>query len=338
MKKYYLIAIAVLLAGLFAYHFIAENRAEQQLQEAIREVNREPDARWTMQFSAIDISAFRGNIQFNDITFIQDQTIYRTKTALFDLSYLDFLRIYLGGIRFGLQYLDKATVSLTAPVYIDRNTLMEFKVDNLDISYTGNALDLLLHLNSGSPLAASHTVEAFGPDLSLTLPGTTFSQLKSAEFAYRAEIDTGNTSIIKSAAHQLELDSLTWTPSEEFQNTYGFFIKGFGYPTEAIPFESARLHTEPAPNTDLIQISATLKSELALLTASGNILPEDPAANSEWQQMELRLTEFSESFGNVLTNIERLLSITLPKENGGISLQLQGTLSNTSISQQPEEQ
>jgi len=337
MKKYYLIAIAVLLSGLFAYHFIAENRAEQQIQEAILEANQKPDARWTMQFSDIDISAFRGNIQFSDITFIQDQTIYRAKTAFFDLSYLDFLRIYVGGIRFGLQYLSEAKVSLSAPVYIDRKTLMEFKIDNLDITYTGDALDLILHFNSGSPLASSHKVEAFGPGLNLTLPGTTFSQLKSAKFAYRADIEAGNTSLIKSAAHQLELDSLTWTPSSEFQNTYSFFIKGFGYPTEAIPFESARLLAEPAPDTELVQINATLESELALMTASGYIRPDEPAANSEWQQMELKLTEFSESFGNVLTNIERLLSITLPKENGGIRLQLQGTFSSTSVSQPQEE-
>lgn len=334
MKKYYLIGIAILLAGLFAYHFIAENRAEQQIHEAIQETINKPDARWSVQYSSINITAFTGDIVFSDITLLQDKTIQRSRHILVDLSYWDVLKIYVGGLQFGLKQLDEAKISLSAPVWIDRNSLSEIKFGSLNIFYEGNAWDLLLNLNNGSPFKQAHTITAQSPEFVLALPGTTFSQLEAANFTYTGTVESGKRELLPGASHKVQLDSLTWTPSEEFQKTYSFFIKGFGYATDAIPFDAAHLNAAPNSETGLLQIDARLESELARLSACGYLKLDEPLGNSQWHETQLTLTEFSEAFSNVLTNIERLLPVNLPKEAGGIKLQLAGTLSNTSIQQQ----
>lgn len=332
MKKYYLSAIVILLIGLFAYHFIAESKAEQQLDESLKELNQKPKYDWSLQYSTIEVSAFAGDIRFSDITFIEDKTIFRSEDINFDLGYLDFLRIYLGGLQFGLEYLDEATVTLRAPVTVDRTSLREVKFKRMNLSYSGNAWDLLQNLNGNTPLEYMHQIDLYSPGITLSFPETTFSQLKAASFRYQGKMEAGSHLLLAASHHRLEMDSLSWTPSKAFQNTYGFFIRGFGYPTDAIPFESARLFAEPVADSSLVRIEATVDSELAQLTGAGYIRPETQLLNSEWQDMELKLDNLSESFSTVLVNLEQLLGVSLPgRDEGSITFEVDGMLSNTSF-------
>ncbi len=127
------------------------------------------------------------------------------------------------------------------------------------------------------------------------------------------------------------LDSLTWTPPKSFQDTYSFFIKGFGYATDAIPFQFAELQSTPSSERNILKVQSSLKSELALLSSTGLIKLNTPMESSEFKKMNIRVTDYSESFSNVVNNIERLLSISLPKSNGDISLNIRGKITSPTI-------
>lgn len=333
MKKYYLIGTAILLVGLFAYHFVAENRAEEQITTAIQEEINKSGAGFSIQYSDLDISSFTGDIAFNDITLVRNNTILRSSHLLVDLSYWDFLRIYGGGLRFGLEYLSEADITLIRPSYVDRKTLFEIKFDTLALSYSGNALDLLRNINSKAPLSTSHQLAATSGNTTIAFPGTAFSRMKGNNFRYNFRLPNSTVDWISSGNHTMQVDSLTWTPSEDFQQTYSFFIKGFGYETDAIPFESADLAVDAGSEPNLLQLDASLSSELAKLSAFGKLELQEPLQSSRWQELEIAMGDFSPTFSNVMNNLERMLSVSLPQENGQIRIQLTGTLSDTQISE-----
>lgn len=333
MKKYYLIGLIVFLAGLIGYHFIAENRAEDQLREAIEEESNNPTATFSLQYSDLDISSFRGNIELRDITLVQGNSIFRSSRILIDLSYWDFIRIYGGGMRFGLQYLTEANIRLAQPSYVARQSLFEVKFDTLSLSYTGNALDLLQNINTQMPLSKSQEVLAESGSITIAVPGTTFSRMRGHQFRYSFNLPDSSSDWETSGTHYIQIDSLTWTPSDAFQQNYSFFIRGFGYKTDAIPFSSAELQSSPTSEPNTLQLDASLESELANLTATGQLNVQKPLQNSRWSQLEVTAGNFSETFNTVLSNLERMLSVTLPQEDGQIRFQLEGTLFDTKIIQ-----
>jgi hypothetical protein len=332
-KKYYLIGFLLLCAAIIGYHFYAASQAEQQIDEAIQEQSAQNNS-LSVQYSSIDVAPFSATISIRDLTVIFGNHIERTQHLLLDISYLDFLNIYIGGLSYGLDRLDQAGMTVIQASYVNRGGLEEIKLDTLNISYTGNVLDGLQSAVNKTNFVSSHSIEAQSAGLRILLPNTTLSKIVADEFLYSGSIPSGEQNFWKNGQHQFAMDSLTWTPSKSFQETYSFFIKGFGYPTDAIPFESVQLHSQPVPEDNTLKIESSIKSELALLSSSGLIKLETPLGNSELHNMRIRMTDFSDSFSNVLSNLERLLSISLPQTNDGITLKVEGTLSNPSIAEQ----
>lgn len=329
-KKYYLIGFFLLLGIIIGYHFYAASQAEQQIDKAIQE-QAENTNNLSVQYSSIDVAPFGGSVTIRDLNIIFGTSIERAQTLNLDISYFDFLNIYIGGLPYGLDRLTQADITAVRASYVNRDGLEEIKADSMHVTYTGNALDGIQNAVNGNGFSHTQTFEARSAGLTISLPKTDISKLKASELRYSGRFPTGKRNVWYGGNHQFALDSLTWTPSKAFQSNYQFFIKGFGYPTDAIPLQSIHLHSKPTNKANTLRIETTIKSELARLSSSGYIQLENPVGNSKFENLKVTLTEFSDSFSRVLENIERLLSISLPRTDNGITLKIKGTLSNPSI-------
>lgn len=331
--KYYLIGALFLVIAVIGYHFLAASQAEQQIDEAIQE-QTEKATTISVQYSNIEVAPFSADITISDLNIILGNHIERARQLKVDLNYLDFLNIYFGGIEYGLSHVDNTNVSVVSPSYTNKAKLQEIKSDSLTVSFQGNALDGITSAVNGIPFQADHAIEIKSSNVTFSIPQTLISKVKAQKLNYSGTISKGQTNFWKEGAHSIRLDSLIWTPPEPFQNKYSFFIKGFGYQSDAIPFQYAELRSKPASQAvDTLAIESTLKSELALFTSGGHIILNKPLQDSEFRNMKVSLSDFSETFGNVLTNIEKLLSITLPKSQEGITIQLQGSVDNPKITE-----
>ena len=332
-KKYYLIGILALALAIIGYHYLAASQAEKQINKAIQEQAGQSNA-ISVQYSEIDIAPFSADVTINDLNVILGNHIERAQKLILDLRYLDFLNIYFGGVEYGLHHLDKALITAVSPSYTNKEELQEIKSDSLTITYQGNALDGIQSAVKGTAFGADQSLEIKGSNITFSVPRTLLSKVTAQSLNYSGSISKTQTNFWKEGTHNIRLDSLLWTPSESFQNKYSFFIKGFGYPTDAIPFQSAELRTKPVSQADdTLEIKSSIRSELALLTGQGNIILKKPMQNSEFLNMNIVLSDFSERFANVLSNIEKLLSISLPKSKDGLTIQLQGSIDNPKITE-----
>ena len=331
-RKYYLIGFAVFIGLLIGYHFLAASQAEEQIDKAIQEQSEKNDG-ISVQYSSIDVSPFAATVTIRDLTVILGDHIERAQRLQLNMSYLDFINIYFGGLDYGLEHLDKADLALLGPSYVNQSGLQEIKSDSLHITYRGKALDGLRSAVNGTTFDNAHSIEARSSKLTISLPQTPLTKLVAQQFRYSGSLDAQEKSFWRNGTHQFGMDSLVWTPSDGFQQSYSFFIKGFGYPTDAIPFQSAQLHFNPSSQNSMIRVESTLKSDLALVSGSGFIKPAIPFGSSQLHKSRISLTQLSESLTNVLDNAERLFSVKLPRSNNGISIQVEGTLSNPAIAQ-----
>lgn len=331
-KKYYLIGALVLAVAIIGYHFFAASQAEQQINEAIQKQTGKTNT-ISVQYSEIDVSPFSADITISDLNIFLGNHIERAQQIKLDLGYPDFLNIYFGGVEYGLEHLDEAIITAVSPSYTNKAQFQEIKFDSLTISYQGNAFDGIQSAVNGTPFRVNQSIEIQGSNITFSVPQTLLSKVRAQNLHYSGTISKARTNFWKEGRHNIRLDSLLWTPSVSFQNKYSFFIKGFGYPTDAIPFQSADLQANSASEAkDTLEIESTVKSELALLTGRGNVILKQPLQDSEFQNMTISLSNFSERFGNVLSNLEQLLSISLPKSKDGITIQLQGSIDNPRIS------
>jgi hypothetical protein len=330
-KKYFFIGFILLLVALFAYHLFAAAEAEQQIDKTIQEQTAASNS-ISVQYSSIDVAPFSGKVSFSDLTIIFEEHIQRAQKLTFDTRYLDFLNIYFGGLTYGLKNLEGAKVLFLQPSYLNQEGLYEIKMDSLQILYQGNALDGLLAIINDIAFSTDHAVEAQSPQITLRFPEAFVSEITAENLNYSGAISEGRSSFWKDGKHTFTTDSLIWTPSQSFQNTYRFFIRGFGYRSDAIPFKSLKFYSQPISQKDTLQVKAALQSELARFLAKGFIDLNKPFGSSEIQRMKITASELSTSFKRVLQNVEQLLSISLPRDSTGITLEVAGTLENARIS------
>lgn len=330
-KKYFLIGFIVLFVALFGYHLYAASEAERQIDKTIQEQTAAL-APISVQYSAIDIAPFSGNISFADLTVIVHDHIQRAQKLSIDVGYIDFLNFYFGGPQYGLENINKALLTLHEPSYLGKKTLSEIKMDTLHIVYKGNLLDGLLALINNTAFASPQSVQAKSSALTVRLPETLFSKATAENVRYSGSVSADKNSFWKDGTHHFTTDSLFWSPSQTFQNKYQFFIRGFGYPVNNIPFQSLMVQFEPISAQDTLRLQAKLQSELALLSVDGFVDLNKPTETSEWENTEIRISDLSLPFKRVLQNVEQLLSISLPHDSTGISLQVYGTLGDPRVS------
>lgn len=331
-KKYYLVGVLAFMVAIIGYHFLTASQAEQQISEALQEYSDSEES-ISITYSEIDITPFSADVTIRDLSIIFGNHIERTKKIDLDLGYLDFLNIYFGGAEYGLQHVDHAIITATTPSYTNRDGREEIKSDSLVIIYRGDALDGLRGAINGTAFNTDHSLEIENRNVTFSLPNTLLTTVKAQDLYYSGTISESQKNFWLNGSHNIRLDSLTWTPRESFQNKYNFIIKGFGYDTNAIPFEHAEFNSSPSSSADRLEISGRLKSELALLSTSGLILPDQPFGDSQIDEAQIALSEFSEQFSNVLANLEQLLGTSVAKENGRITFSVTGTVADPKITQ-----
>lgn len=330
MKKFIFAAILILLVGLFAFHFVAANQAEEQIDKTIQEQMSASPTPLSVQYSSIEVSPFSGDILFKDITIVEKSNIERAQKINVDLRYLDFLNIYLGGVESGLKKLENGTLNLSRVAFVNRESLQEFSIDTLNIDYSGNMWDALQSLFTEQATEYSHTIHFRGANGRYKKLGSSIGDFTADSAYFRFDLPKETTQWRKDGTHKVMFKHIKWAPPASFRNQYGFFIKGFGYKLDAIPIDSlGGIYSMPNPS----QVKLTdgvASTDLFNATFSGTVQTDSTWNSGVFTPLQISLVDLSEQFINILTNIEQLLGITLPgKTNENeIHFQLVGPLTN----------
>ncbi|MDZ7681486.1 MAG: hypothetical protein U5J63_07140 [Fodinibius sp.] len=101
-KKYYGIGIAVVVAMVIGYHFLAASQAESQIDKALQQQSEKHQS-FSVQYSAVEVAPFTATVVLRNLTVVLDNHIERAQKLQVDMSYLDFLNVYFGGLPYGLQ-------------------------------------------------------------------------------------------------------------------------------------------------------------------------------------------------------------------------------------------
>lgn len=330
MKKSIFIILLVLLAGLFAYHFIAANQAEAEIDRAIQAEADSSATRFSVQYSSIDVSPFSGDIEFADVTLIQGSNIERADRVHIDLSYADFLSIYFSGVKEGLDRLGDGTIHFRNVSHLNRESMQELSLAEAEVRYQGNLLDGMQRLLFSDPLDHRHQIDIHAQQVRYTKPNSVVGSFRSDSAALSLAFAAGDGSPSQ-VQNRLELSSITWTPPARVQKKYGFFIQGFGYELNAIPVERLGLLVHPAGPRQLQVTEGTVETELCVVRFEGAVRTEAGWTTPRLAPLRVEVTDLSPELQNVLNNVEQLLGITLPKQQNQISFRLVGPLTNPRI-------
>ncbi|MFH5833261.1 hypothetical protein [Halalkalibaculum sp. DA384] len=339
MKKkliYLFSGVLLLVLGLLAYHFYAARNAEQTIDETIREIASKSTPKLTVDFSAIEVSPFSGDIHFSNINIIQDRNIQRATSARFNLAYTDFLKFMVWGTESGLKQVEHGVLELADISYTDRETFLEVKMDSLTIDYSGNLWNLILQALTNRPAQLQHNIKAQGRQFSFHQPEEGIGSVQADSlFADAYFGKPGNET--DSLQNRIELSGITWSPVPPFREKYQFFIRGFGFQPEAIPLAGASLTYQYTLEDHLFFISEMrLDSELFTLTLNGHFLL-DPAQfrQSTLRDATLRIHDTSPRFQTFLQQLQQITSLKLPDNGTDLQLRLNGPLAKPDITFQP---
>jgi hypothetical protein len=333
MKKFILITFIILLVGLFAFHFFAANQAEKEINEAIQQQVEASGASLSVQYSSIEVSPFSGDILFKDVTITEQTNIERTRAMNVDLAYLDFLNIYLGGVQYGLKQLTTGNITLSKISYLDRTSLQEFSMDTLNIRYSGNMWDAIQSIAANRRTAYAHQVDLSGTNGKYTKPQSSVGTFTADSAFSKFKVPKGATQWSRDGVHNLTFKNVLWSPPSSFQNNYGFFIQGFGYQLDAIPFKEMGGSYSMTNNSEIMVNEGIASNELFTAKFDGTIETDSTWADAEFSPLNISLVDLSSQFKNVITNIEQLLGLNLPAQSDGIHFQLVGPVSNPSMQQ-----
>ena len=330
MKKYYFIAALVILAGLYSYHFLAAEKAEEQIDEAIQEqINQQPDS-LTIQYSKIDISPFSGNISFKDLNVIDSDYIERAQTLTFDLTYWDFLSIYFGGPEAGLNEDRLFRLVAENTSFLQRETLQETKIGHLEATYSGNLWKTIQNMAMEMPLQETQEIKFHASSLRYTQPESAIGSLKSDSLDATIQIIQNGNSFRSQT--ETKLSAVTWTPPVDFQQQYEFFIKGFGFEPDSIPIEEANFSADfNSANRSITLNNSTISMSLAEIKLIGNGRWADTLSQTSIDTLTVRASKLSDQLQNILNNAEQLLGVRLPKEGDEIVIKLSGNLGSLRI-------
>ncbi len=325
-KRYYFYGLLVLVLLFIAYNYYSAEQAEENISELIQTEIEKSGALISVQYSEIDISPFRGNIRFEDVTVTQPNSYKRANSLTLDLTYFDFLKFNFGGIEYGLKHLSNALLILDSPSYVNRNTLAEAGFKSLKIHYSGEMWDAIQNYFTAQPVTHSHTVAIMGAEARYSKPqsaiGSFRSDSLSAQLTIPEDLNFENTE-----PNSIQLTNIIWSPPTGFQNKYAFFIQGFGFEMDSIPFSEAGFSF--AMNNEQLEVTdGSIVMNLFTLTFRGTVETEPTA---RFSPLRLRADELSPQFKNVLRNVEQLLGTSIPMTDDGLRLQLAGPISDPRI-------
>ena len=325
MKKYYVIGLLILVSGLFAYHFYAANNAETNLDTSIKEITASVVPALNVSYSNIDISPFSGDIHFTDLNIIRNQDIRRVGSVRFDFSYLDFLNISIFGPEYGLKRINSGKIRLKQVSLTNRESLAELKIDSLVVDYRGDLWNLLAAGFKNSTEATSHIFDASGTGFIFSRPDI-LGVFKADTLLFDNNLETNQKD--HSVAGNTSLLGITWNPPQAFRDKYQFFIKGFGYQENSIPFREASAIYGYESETNLLSINKLeLESELFTGSLSGDIrLDSLSFAESQIRETSIQVGNLSRQLQNFLSNAEKLFGVKIPMVENQLSIEVTGTV------------
>ncbi|GAA5523376.1 hypothetical protein LQ318_16380 [Aliifodinibius salicampi] len=328
---YSLIGFGVLILAIIGYHFYAANQAEQQIEMLIEQQTDTANAP-VVEYSSLKVTPFSGKVIMRDLTIVMNQHIERADKLTIDLSYIDALKFYTGGTEYALENIYSGKANLINPSYLNQSKQHRVSAEQLQLFFEGQALDAIRTAVLDTAYSVSQHFRAEGTKLQMEFPNTLVSGLKANTFQYQGSIESNNVDYWRQGVHEVTMDSLTWTPLASFQENYNFFIKGFGYAPDAIPFKSASFTSKPDSASNRLYIHSELKAELAQVTAKGYLDPQQSLAQSQLEEASITIDNFSDSFERVLQNAQKLFSFSLNQRNGAIVFDIRGTMDDPNVS------
>lgn len=337
MKKTIIFAAAVLiLASLYFFHFEAARQAEIEVDRTLRGMVSPSDPSAGMQFSGVEIAPFGGTLTLYDVNLFTERHLYRGGTLRFDIGYFNFLRLYFGDPSDLLDNRIAAGSRLEEVTWLDRYRLREVRFDTLRLRYSGNPRALLRHALLDSALATGQSIDAEGRGFSYTDPMLAWGAMRADTLRLRQRLPAEEPGGESTRMSEVELRNLTWETPSWFRDKYGFFIRGFEYPAEAIPLKRLRATLEYHRGERLLQFRNTrLETEHFRMGLRGQMRLADPPGRSPLDSLSLILSGYSQRFRNVLTGLNRLFELGLPAEADSLSLPLGGTLDSPALGGPP---
>lgn len=324
MKKYYATALVILVGALFAYHFYAAEKAEENIDTSIREITSGLNPSLSVGYSSIEVSPFSGDVRFSDLNIIRSQDIRRARSVQFDFSYFDFLNITLFGPEYGLKRINEANIYVDRLSITNRANLAEAKIDSLSADYTGDLWKLVRIGITDTTASSDHKLSAAGSKFTFSLPGFIgIVKADSLSISNRLHYTSGSYTL----SGTISLKELTWNPTDSFKEQYRFFIQGFGYRQDSIPFLDARLDYSYESEPQLLSIrEMTLQSELFTGSLSGNLnLNTDTLSATSINNASLRFSDLAPRLQNVLSNAEKLFGINIPMADSTLAMSISGS-------------
>lgn len=325
-KRYFFYGLLVLILLFLAYNYYSANQAEENITKLIKEQVDEPRESISVQYSAVDVSPFQGNIRFEDVTVIQPETIKRAGSLTLDLTYFDFLKFNIGGIEYGLKHLSDAIITLDDAAYVNRQTLAEVSFERLFIDYSGDLWDAVASYFTAIPYDQAHTLTITGSDAVYWKPQSSVGTFE-ADSVYIHHTFGVQKALAGDEENSVYLSDISWAPPKNFIQKYAFFIQGFGLDADSISFDEAGFSY--FSSDERIQITDGI-IEMPLFSADfyGVIIKEPVTAFSP---VYVEISELSSQLVSVLQNLKQLFDIPIPIDEQAIKFQLRGPVTDPEI-------
>ncbi len=330
MKKRILIPLGIILVGLLIFHFWAANQAETQIDATIQAQVDSLVTPFSVQYSSVDVSPFSGNLEFRDVTIIEQANIERANRVFIDLSYFDFLKIFFSGAEEGLKDITATDISLTKISYVNRESMQEISLASAELEYTGNLWDGIRRVYLREAGNVQHQVNVYGKTLSYSKPNSTFGTFKSDSLSLQLGFPEGSRGLAQ-AASSAYMHDITWNPPSRVRNQYGFFIQGFGYELNSIPVSNFNMQVTHSGDNSIEISDGKILTELATVNFDGSIVQDSTWSDARFSPLNVSVVELSPQMKNVLSNLENLLGIEVSRQQSGIHFQLVGPISNPAL-------
>lgn len=330
--KYFFIGLAIFLIALLGYHYYAANEAADQIDEALQEQAKDSENAFSINYADIDVHPFAGDISFEDLRFTHDNYLHNATFINFDLTYLDFLRFYVGGTEFGLEKLHSSKITAIKPSFEIQNLSRKITADTLLVNYSGNMYDLLRHAVAKRPLQHAHQIQALTRTTNISQTGSSWGTFDLDSLSVETRVPA-NTNSFLNADHMLsQANGIQWIPPASIQEKYQFFIQGFGYEPDSIAIDSLKVRLSAGDRFNDKNMSGELHTDLFYLHTTANIsIDSQSLGKSIINDGTVSIPQISERFDNFLQNSEQLFGVKIPQQRKNL-LQYYGPITNPEFS------
>lgn len=147
-------------------------------------------------------------------------------------------------------------------------------------------------------------------------PGTSYA----SDSVYNPFLDNGS--------HKIRLTEPSWIPPKTIQQNYGPLFSGFGIDLSGIDGKELEAVYQYDPRQQLLTLqSFRFPTDNFTISAHGNFkLNRENVSKTDIQEATLQLSNLDPNLANAVTNLEKLFGLNLPRQNGNIVIEMEGTI------------